>query len=107
MPMSCIACGDTASEISFKNCSVCRSVQYCSVECQKGHWPSHKGFCTKTSVLALFHAIQTNGTAEIKRLAKTKRVVNGKVDYTPTDWENAHEMKKWTPLHECIRKNNS
>lgn len=30
---------------SYKKCSACRSVQYCSPQCQKSHWKSHKQDC--------------------------------------------------------------
>ena len=29
----------------FKVCQRCNSVSYCSKECQKNHWPTHKGMC--------------------------------------------------------------
>ncbi len=28
-----------------KKCSKCKSVQYCSIDCQKAHWPLHKAQC--------------------------------------------------------------
>jgi hypothetical protein len=28
-------------------CSRCRTVHYCSRECQKAHWGDHKGQCRK------------------------------------------------------------
>ncbi|KAH6912043.1 hypothetical protein BKA70DRAFT_1266388 [Coprinopsis sp. MPI-PUGE-AT-0042] len=34
--------GDVAQ---FKRCSACRLVSYCSVSCQKAHWPKHKAAC--------------------------------------------------------------
>ena len=30
-----------------KNCSKCKSVKYCSVDCQRKDWPDHKIKCTK------------------------------------------------------------
>ena len=30
---------------SMKRCTQCRSVLYCSRECQTKHWPAHKGEC--------------------------------------------------------------
>jgi hypothetical protein len=41
--MSCETCG----EKSRKKCSVCRTVGYCSVKCQKENWLVHKLICKK------------------------------------------------------------
>lgn len=38
---SCNACGKSAS----KQCSRCKKVHYCSLECQKNDWPAHKQYC--------------------------------------------------------------
>ena len=38
----CYNCGKTKS--SLKHCK-CRNVMYCSVECQRLHWPQHKSTC--------------------------------------------------------------
>ena len=98
--MSCSGCGKKASDdVKLLICSACRSASYCSTDCQKKAWSAHKKQCTKNATLAMFKAIQTKDTETIKRLHKVKRVV-------PTDFgPNAYEMADWTPLHECIRKN--
>jgi len=31
--------------LSRKRCAKCKSVYYCSKECQLNHWPSHRGVC--------------------------------------------------------------
>ncbi len=31
----------------FKQCSRCKKMRYCSVECQAKHWPLHKEVCNK------------------------------------------------------------
>lgn len=36
----------------LKRCSQCRSVWYCSAECQKGHWSEHKVLCQAISHLS-------------------------------------------------------
>ena len=38
----------TKEKSTFKLCSGCRDVRYCSVECQKVHWKQHKLECEKT-----------------------------------------------------------
>ncbi|KAF9907095.1 hypothetical protein EC991_011313 [Linnemannia zychae] len=47
MTDKCAKCSKTSSEggSSLKRCSKCRSVQYCSRECQKDHWKVHKKVC--------------------------------------------------------------
>jgi len=43
------ACANTAfSNVGDKHCAACKSVWYCSTECQKKHWPMHKIACKKT-----------------------------------------------------------
>lgn len=96
----------------LKKCTSCRSVFYCSVDCQKKHWPSHRNSCTKLGVLALMKAVQNkddddDAIGTIKQLAKVKRVVNGKINYKPDDPANSRVLGKWTPLHECIRRHNA
>ncbi|TFK37232.1 hypothetical protein BDQ12DRAFT_713611 [Crucibulum laeve] len=39
----CDACGD--NQKSLKNCGKCQVARYCSVECQRKHWPTHKKTC--------------------------------------------------------------
>ena len=40
----CAHCNKTKS--SLKCCGKCRSISYCSVECQRLHWPQHKHACS-------------------------------------------------------------
>ena len=42
---TCAQCGKADAK---KRCSACKSVYYCSVECQKVAWPTHKSSCRKT-----------------------------------------------------------
>lgn len=41
----CATC--KANSKNLKRCSRCCSVYYCSVECQRSHWPQHKSVCHK------------------------------------------------------------
>lgn len=40
-------CGSCGSQGSFQKCSRCKAVFYCSKECQRKDWPTHKYSCTK------------------------------------------------------------
>ena len=109
--MKCNACNkqEDASDDKLKQCSVCASVKYCSADCQRDDWPNHKKNCTTAACLALFSAIQDNDSTTVARLAKTKRVLNGRVNYTPPaddDFPDPYEMGQWTGLHQCVRLKN-
>jgi hypothetical protein len=43
----CTLCHTVAciSQPKFKTCGRCKSVFYCSAECQKKHWPAHRHMC--------------------------------------------------------------
>eukprot|EP01118_Nematostelium_gracile_P010886 TRINITY_DN3816_c0_g1_i4.p1 TRINITY_DN3816_c0_g1~~TRINITY_DN3816_c0_g1_i4.p1 ORF type:complete len:832 (+),score=244.16 TRINITY_DN3816_c0_g1_i4:46-2541(+) len=41
----CAHCGKSEDEVKLKKCSVCLKVYYCSRECQKADWSSHKTVC--------------------------------------------------------------
>jgi hypothetical protein len=45
----CAVCGRDKSKDNTKllRCGRCHNVQYCSVECQRGDWKTHKRACTK------------------------------------------------------------
>ena len=45
-PTSCVACKIIPQNL--KRCSRCRTVFYCSVECQRGHWAQHKNVCNNS-----------------------------------------------------------
>ncbi|KAL9962454.1 hypothetical protein ACROYT_G031558 [Oculina patagonica] len=45
-------CKTGVKQGQLKRCSQCRSVWYCSTECQKGHWSDHKVLCQAISHLS-------------------------------------------------------
>lgn len=46
--------GTTTEEKPLKLCSRCKEVRYCSAECQKAHWPFHKGNCNFARTVSSF-----------------------------------------------------
>jgi len=109
--MSCNICGKQGDDANKKlmQCSVCGTAKYCSAQCQQSDWSNHKSNCTTAACLRLFAAIQDNDSTTVARLAKTKRVLNGRVDYTPPvddDFPDPAIMGKWTALHQCVRLKN-
>lgn len=45
--IACFTCGEPGAE---KKCSACKSVYYCSKNCQKLHWFTHKTICSDLKV---------------------------------------------------------
>ncbi|KAJ7911586.1 hypothetical protein B0H13DRAFT_2009257 [Mycena leptocephala] len=56
----CNMCGVSAS--SLKNCGRCRIARYCSADCQRNAWPSHKKTC---------HLFSTSNTVTLKPYYQT------------------------------------
>ena len=45
---ACANCGTTASDtVKLKNCTACRLVKYCGVDCQRAHRKQHKKACKR------------------------------------------------------------
>lgn len=51
--------GDMKTNLSY--CSNCRTVQYCSSECQKSDWPQHKGPCKEARPKLIIGGVPTQG----------------------------------------------
>ena len=45
-------------------CSACQSVRYCSVHCQKAHWPKHKVLCKAIKELSAKEACKEKGLGD-------------------------------------------
>ena len=44
---ACANCGKIGSGVKLKNCTACRLVKYCGVDCQEAHRKHHKKACKK------------------------------------------------------------
>ncbi|MCP4745796.1 MAG: zinc finger MYND domain-containing protein, partial [Desulfobacteraceae bacterium] len=44
----CASCGiKSGDNVKLKNCTACKLVKYCGVQCQRNHRPQHKRACKK------------------------------------------------------------
>ena len=58
----CANCGEEASDaVKLKNCTACRLVKYCSVDCQKIHRKQHKKACNKRAAELKDECLYTQG----------------------------------------------
>jgi hypothetical protein len=64
--------------IGLNQCSRCRSVSYCSKECQRADWKLHKTVCTESSNTCLNpYAFQVTDTDTIYELREDKELPPG------------------------------
>ncbi|EAU83334.1 hypothetical protein CC1G_12395 [Coprinopsis cinerea okayama7 len=70
----CDACGvpETPS-VKFRLCGGCMTTQYCSQDCQKSHWPSHKAICQHTAASVSKASAAATGAGYGEELAKNLR----------------------------------
>lgn len=92
----------------MKVCGGCGSARYCGADCQRADWDSHNKACTQRATTRLIEAVAGGGGGEdvvetVKKLAKTKRVLNGRVNFTRS---GTNFLGKRSALHECVFQNN-
>ncbi|KDQ52767.1 hypothetical protein JAAARDRAFT_40046 [Jaapia argillacea MUCL 33604] len=70
----CDTCGTVESPSTgrFRLCGGCMTTQYCSQECQKSHWSSHKAICQHTAS-QMSSAKQSSGGHSDENIAKNLR----------------------------------
>lgn len=49
LPCECASCRTHAADTKLKRCARCKAVFYCSVQCQRRSWASHRGCCSSGS----------------------------------------------------------
>ena len=105
----CETCGRSEGDATkLLQCSICHK-SYCSRDCQAKDFAAHKPACKEHGVRELLQAISDNDAAKVRRLAKTKYVLNGKVDYKISYEVRGKEsrrenLEQWTAFHQCIRE---
>ena len=60
----CSGCLELDCRKQFLQCSACQSVRYCSVHCQKVHWPKHKLLCKAIKELSEREASKEKGLGD-------------------------------------------
>jgi hypothetical protein len=43
--LMCGACYKSTEDVAINTCSQCMMARYCSIACQRSHWPAHKAEC--------------------------------------------------------------
>ena len=68
----CARCGDRGNS----KCSICKKVHYCSKECQKKDWKTHKSVCVypldvNTWIPAIILAVRKDDTVDLEELLRS------------------------------------
>lgn len=87
----CATCHKTSTETGpLKRCGRCKTAAYCSVECQKADWKTHKPNCAGTA--------QTTGSSNAGNSGSNSRRAQGPLDvHIDKPFHKIHE-RKW--LHD-------
>ena len=100
----CAHCGCPESAIHpLRYCDGCRQVKYCSQECQKKNWKSHKTFCqvyskeqTSTSEPALkvcdFCGILETHPNTLKACARCHKAIYCGIQCQEKHWKKEHKQ---------------
>ncbi|KAJ7641486.1 hypothetical protein FB45DRAFT_900330 [Roridomyces roridus] len=81
----CDECGLATD--SLKNCARCKILRYCSVECQKRQWPTHKKTCQSFSLA---------NTVTLKPYYQVGAVTMPTADLIRTRMGNPSQTESWT-----------
>ena len=84
--MPCKVCGKCARGFPLKRCSRCKQAYYCSQDCQKVNWPSHKRAC-KAPNLKELNQLVSKRYMELRRQGKETKeaMAKARAEYGLTD----------------------
>ena len=84
----CNGCLKFDCHMELLQCSACQSVHYCSVQCQKAHWPKHKVLCKAIKELPAKGACKEKGLETSKmRVCLQATSLPGNKSALPNLWE--------------------
>lgn len=96
---NCFQCQKTDSDTEkMYQCSKCKSVYYCSKECQIQHWKKHKKQCQ----LKLLQRVLIHGDEQEQKKRKDKRIIV--VDNGQHDKKRILELCKEENIKDIIGK---
>lgn len=76
MRVMCRACSASGEAGAFKRCAGCGIARYCSRECQKGDWPSHKAACRSAQAHAQHMGMRPKELAKSMNTGPKERVLD-------------------------------
>ena len=74
-PKSCAECGLISDEDCSK-CTACKTVAYCSVDCQRKHWPIHKPDCLRAQGKEVPEKVAAKAQRKLEEKAELERSRN-------------------------------
>lgn len=79
----------------MKICGGCKVVYYCSPECQKKDWPSHKESCLQTNEVAV-KLIKHKAEGKITHSSRILRILPDTLHTDSTEFQHAQKLAKRT-----------
>ncbi|KAK7689834.1 hypothetical protein QCA50_006473 [Cerrena zonata] len=97
----CYNCGVKGSVKTLQKCSKCKAAKYCSRECQKADWATHKPSCNNNSELAEALKEQDNTPMGlIDRIMLPDNMSLYELDQRLAKWVKFHNaMLMWATIH--------
>eukprot|EP00594_Rhizosolenia_setigera_P013055 CAMPEP_0178956732 /NCGR_PEP_ID=MMETSP0789-20121207/10453_1 /TAXON_ID=3005 /ORGANISM="Rhizosolenia setigera, Strain CCMP 1694" /LENGTH=503 /DNA_ID=CAMNT_0020638765 /DNA_START=139 /DNA_END=1650 /DNA_ORIENTATION=- len=91
IPKSCAGCKSVS--VDCQKCVACKSVHYCSVACQREHWPIHRPQC-----------LRAQGKDVPKKFLEKAVQAQKKRDKIEIEKKEQMEVQKYKEFHEALMK---